>query len=167
MTVNDGELETDLPIALFASTIPAVCGSLICLILMCWSACPQVHMGNYLLSEPPSCSSMLRFMGRLHLGRVRTGEECVFLSPGVGSDEAHPLSLSGHADRRLPCSCFYSGEKVQTRCEVLFRVIVALTGEWAVKPRGHRFMDHLVLSKVKGQGCTTCPPQYSTVGGGP
>lgn len=92
MTVNDGELETDLPIALFASTIPAVCGSLICLILMCWSARPQVHMGNYLLSEPPSCSSMLPFMGRLHLGRVRTGEECVFLSPGVGSDEAHPLS---------------------------------------------------------------------------
>lgn len=48
MTVNDGQLETDLPIALFASTIPAALGSLICLILMCWSARPRVHMGNYL-----------------------------------------------------------------------------------------------------------------------
>lgn len=28
--------------------------------------------------EPPGCSEMLRFMGRLHLGRVRTGEECGF-----------------------------------------------------------------------------------------
>lgn len=86
MTVNDCKLEIDLPIALFGSTIPAAFGSVICLILMCWSARPQVHMGNYLLSEPPSYSLMLRFMGRLHLGRVRTGEEC------VGSDEAHPLS---------------------------------------------------------------------------
>ncbi|CAG08655.1 unnamed protein product [Tetraodon nigroviridis] len=77
------------------------------------------------------------------------------------------LLQRGHADRRLPCRCFYSVKKVQTRCEELFRVIVALTGEWAIKPRGCRFMDHLVLSKVKGQGCTTCSPQYSTVQGGP
>lgn len=42
-----------------------------------------------------------------------------------------------------------------------------LTGEWAIKPRGHRFMGHLVLSKVKGHGCTLCPPQYWTVECGP
>lgn len=72
MTVNDGELETDLPIALFGSTISAAFRSRMRLALMCWSAHPWVHAWNYLVS------SMLRFMGRLHLGRVQTGEECVF-----------------------------------------------------------------------------------------
>lgn len=36
------------------------------------------------------------------------------------------------------------------------QVVVAMTGEWAVKPRGNGFIGHLVLSKVKGQGCMTC-----------
>lgn len=48
------------------------------------------------------------------------------------------------------------------------QVVVAMTGEWAVKPWGHRFMGHLVLSKVKGQGCMTCPSlYYSTIWGEP
>ena len=40
------------------------------------------------------------------------------------------------------------------------QVVVAMTGEWAVKPRGDRFMGHLVLSEVKGQGYMTCPSLY-------
>lgn len=81
---------------------------------------------------------MLCFMGRLHLGRVPTGEECVFLSSGVGSDEAHPLSrrCRGMLIAVYPSDAFYSGKKVQTRCEVLFRVIMALTGEWPPKAPG-------------------------------
>lgn len=48
------------------------------------------------------------------------------------------------------------------------QVIVAMKGEWAVKPRGHKFTGHLVLSKVTGQGCMTCPTlYYSTIWGEP
>lgn len=78
MAVNDGELETDLPIFPFASTIPSALGSLICLILSRRCPCSQFLMGACVLSEPPGCSETLRFMGRLHLGRVRTREECDF-----------------------------------------------------------------------------------------
>lgn len=50
-------------------------------------------------------------------------EKNAVLSSGVGTDGAHPvLSLSGHAGHGLPCClCFYSSEKVQTRCGVLFK----------------------------------------------
>lgn len=37
---------------------------------------------------------------------------------------------------------------------------MAMTGVWAVKPRGHRFIGHLVPPQVKGQGCMTCPSLY-------
>lgn len=109
---------------------------------------------------------MLRFTGHRHLGRVWTREECVFYHRALVLMRLIPCPVVVRAcwSPSSPRWCFYSGEKVQTRCEVLFRVVVALTGEWAVKPRGRRFMDHLVLPEVKGQGCTTCPPQhYSNV----
>lgn len=166
MTVNDGELETDLPIALFGSTIPAALGSVICLILMCTSSGSRGELPAEWATELQLDASLY---GSPSSGTCPDWRRMRFFIIGRwfwwGSSPV--LSLSGHADRRLPCRCFYSGKKVQTRCEVLFRVIVALTGEWAVKPRGCRFMDHLVLSKGKGQGCTTCPPQYLTVEGGP
>lgn len=84
----------------------------------------------------------------------RLEKNAFFLSSGVGSDEAHPLSrcCQGMLIAVYPIDAFYSSKKVQTRCEVLFRVIVALTGEWAVKPRGRRFMDPLVLSRGERSG---------------
>lgn len=47
-------------------------------------------------------------------------------------------------------------------------VVVAMTGQWAIKPQGYGFMSHLVLSKVKGQGCMTCLTfNFSTIWGKP
>lgn len=34
---------------------------------------------------------------------------------------------------------------------------MAMTGVWAIKPTGNRFMGHVVFFKVKGQGCSTSP----------
>lgn len=58
-------------------TVPSAFGSLICLTLSRRRARSQFLMGDC-ADEPPGCSEMLRFMVRLHLGRVRTGEECGF-----------------------------------------------------------------------------------------
>lgn len=116
-------------------------------------------------------------MGPRSQGRVWTREECSFI---VGRWFWWWSSLSCHCQgmlvmdypaastgRFFPFSFLQRWEGADQVWGAV-QVVVDMTGEWAVKPRGRRFMGHLVLSKVKGQGCMTCPTlYYSTVWGEP
>lgn len=100
-------------------------------------------------------------------------EKNATLSSGVGSDDDHPCPVIVRACWSWTNSPPAQGVFLQwwegaDQVWGAVQVVAAMTGEWAVKPWGYRFMGHLVLSKVKGQGCMTCPTlYYSTIRGEP
>lgn len=97
-------------------------------------------------------------------------------SPGVRSDDHHPRPfvvgacwcltslLLAKGILSTPLQQWEGADQVWDEVQV----VVAITWEWAVKPRGHRFMGHLLFFKVKVQGSkTTLAFCCSTVQGEP
>lgn len=71
------------------------------------------------------------------------------LSSGVGTDAPPPVpppSLSGHAGRGPPRPPWLLQQREGAdQVWGAVQVLVDMTGEWAIKPRGRRFMGHLLL----------------------
>lgn len=78
------------------------------------------------------------------------------LSLGVGTDAPLPiplLSLSGHAGHGPPRPpSLLQQQEGADQVWGAVQVVVDMTGEWAIKPQGRRFMGHLLLPVGRRSG---------------